>query len=276
MVMIVGRVIRLKGSLRGHRHSSSFEDHLGAAVGPDIYVVNFSAYIEIKDFRLAFGFVPICVGHGHFAHTHVLSAKPPAVILLRLNYDNVLSFLVLHLDIGNCPFKVNSIRVYRVFNIDPLTGADPLIPSGQKTSVIKIKLVLDEGLPYVDLPFSKNAEWIPFNLCTYTHFYTAYSQLLQLCPVDIEIAKVLVNPTGFRRILSIGAFSFKRQYIIFLNFCVNTTFPNIITCTVIEQRVLIIILDFNMTITVIKMIVLVPRPLFPIFYDGRVKSEVRF
>ena len=274
--MIVGSVICLQGSLRGHRHCSSFEDHLGTAVGPDVYVVNFSAYIEIKDFRLAFGFVPICVGHGHFAHTHVLSAKPPAVILLRLNYDNVLSFLVLHLDIGNCPFKVNSIRVYRVFNIDPLTGADPLIPSGQKTSVIKIKLVLDEGLPYVDLPFSKNAEWIPFNLCTYTHFYTAYSQLLQLCPVDIEIAKVLVNPTGFRRILSIGAFSFKRQYIIFLNFCVNTTFPNIITCTVIEQRVLIIILDFNMTITVIKMIVLVPRPLFPIFYDGRVKSEVRF
>ena len=103
MVMIVGSVIRLEGSLCGHRHASSFEDHLGSAVGPDIDVVDFSAYVEMEYFGMPLTVIPVRVGHCHFAHARVLRAKPPAVILMRLYYDNIFSFLVLHLDICNPP-----------------------------------------------------------------------------------------------------------------------------------------------------------------------------
>ena len=275
MVMIVGRVIRLKGSLRGHRHSSSFEDHLGTAVGPDIYVVNFSSYIEIKDFRLAFGSVPVRVCHRHFAYAHVFSAKPPALVLMRLYYDNVLTFLVLHLDIRDLPFKVVTERVPRIFNINFLKSADPLIPAGQKASVVKVKLVLYICLPDIELYLTCFTERIAVNLCTYAHLYPAYTQLLELRAVNIDAAFILHGPAGIIGVLSVRPLCFYRKLKRIINIeYIHIAVPSIIAGTVLKQRIYITLINKELEVIILK--IKVPRVsplLFAVRRDSRLKRE---
>ena len=110
-----------------------------------------------------------------------------------------------------------SKRVNRIFNIDPLIGANPLIPFGQKVSVIKIKLILDIGLPDVEFYLMGITERIAVYFRANAHLYPAYALLCKLRAVNIEPALILVDPAGVGRVLSFRALCLYRKLKRFIN-----------------------------------------------------------